>query len=78
MTKKREIRVEQDVETIRIYIDNLPQCILKRSEFAGLCSYKQNGVYYIELWKPKGQRELLIYETRELWTEILKQLDNTL
>lgn len=75
---ERKIEVSQDSDTIRIRIDDLPHCIIDRKEFAGFCSYKQNGVYYIEIWKAKGKRELLIHETREIWEEILKQLDNVL
>lgn len=75
--KQRKVEVAQDAEAIRIYIDGLPHCILLKTDFAGFCSYKQGGIYYIEVWKKKN-KELLIHETRELWEEVLKQLDNVL
>jgi len=75
--KQRKISVVQDSSTIRINIDELPHCIIKKSEFCGFCSYKEDGMYYIEIWL-KRKRELLIHETREIWEEILKLLDEAL
>ncbi len=74
---ERKVSVTQDAEMLRIYIDDLPHCIVKKKEFSGFVSYKDGGVYYIEIWL-KRKRELLIHETRELWEEILKALDEEL
>lgn len=77
-TKARKVKVTNDAENLKIYIDDLLHTSIVKSEFAGFCSYKQNNVYYIEIWKPKGKRELLVHETRELWVDILKKLDEAL
>lgn len=74
---ERKVEVRQDAEMLRIYIDDLPHCIVKKKEFVGFVSYKDGGVYYVEVWL-KRRRELLIHETRELWVEILKHLDEAL
>lgn len=74
---ERKVSVIQDSEMLRIYIDDLPHCIVKKKEFQGFCSYKDGGVYYIEVWM-KRKRELLIHETREIWEKILKALNEAL
>ncbi len=74
---ERKVSVAQDSEMLRIYIGDLPHCIVKKKEFVGFVSYKDGGVYYVEVWL-KSRRELLIHETIELWEKILKALDEAL
>ena len=74
---ERKVSVSQDAEMLRIYIDELLHCIVKKKEFQGFCSYRDGGCYYVEVWL-KGKRELLIHETRELCEKILKALDEAL
>ncbi len=76
MVKKQSITFSQDFSTFRIYIDNLPHMLISKKHFQGFTSYKQNGVYFIELYLKTTV--LVGYETKENWIKILQLLDENL
>jgi hypothetical protein len=75
--KKPLITIEQDFESIRIYINGLIHLYLLKKTFVGFTSYLQNGCYIIEFCT-SGKRILLIHEKREMWEAILKLLNDIL
>lgn len=75
--KKRNVSFVQDFTTIRIYIDGFVHCLIQKKAFVGFSSYKQDGIYYIEIWL-KTKTVLLAHETRDLWLSILKLLDENI
>jgi hypothetical protein len=77
MTTKRKITFSQDFTTFRIYIDGFIHCLIQKKSFVGFSSYKQDGIYYVEVWL-KTKTVLLAHETKEFWLEILKLLDENL
>lgn len=77
-TGERKVEVIQDTAMLRIYIDDLPHVIINKEEFVGFQSYKEHGVYYIEIFKKKGKAEVLTHEIKEVWEKILNALDEAL
>lgn len=77
METKKKIEFSQDFTTFRLYINKSLHCLIMKKAFVGLSSYKQDGIYYVEIWL-KTKTVLLAHETRENWIEILKILDQNL
>lgn len=75
MTKnKSRVSLKQDSSTIQILIDDIPCAVILKKVVFGFYGYKQNGVYYVEVWKKKEGKELMIFEERGIWVEVLKLL----
>lgn len=72
MAAQKKVEFEQDFSTYRILIEGLPQLVIMKQSFHGFTAYKQGGVYYIEIWM--NEKNLVVYESRELWVKVLKLL----
>ncbi len=62
---------------IKIYINDTPYLSIRRSEYNGFQSWKNDGKYSIEFYL-EGQTILTEYDKVELWLEMLEVLDEEL
>lgn len=76
MSKKPKIEFNQDFESIRILIGGVPHIYIIKKFFHGFSSYKQHGIYYIEIYLKKTI--LIAHEDRDNWIQILKLLNENL
>lgn len=71
---KTRVFFKQDSSTLQILIDEVPCAVILKKVVFGFYGYKQNGVYYVEVWKKTEGKELMIFEERTIWVEVLKLL----
>lgn len=76
MSSKRKIEFKQDFESIRIYIDGIIHIYIIKKFFQGFSCYKQQGLYYIEIYLKKTI--LIAHEDKNNWTDILKCLNDNI
>jgi len=76
MPRKQKIEFRQDFESIRILIDGIVHLYIIKKYFQGFSSYKQLGIYYIEIYINKTI--LIAHEDKNNWIAILKLLNENL
>lgn len=72
--KQSRVSLKQDSSTIQILIDDIPCAVIVSEIVFGFYGYRQKGAYYIEVWKKTEGKELMIFEERTIWIEVLKLL----
>jgi hypothetical protein len=60
---------------IKIYIDELLHLSAPKEDIVGFQSYLQGHIYCIKYYLRNNSEILCEYEKRELWEEILKEID---
>ena len=76
---KNKVTAKKDFRSFRVYIDGLLHMCVPTQEFAGLKTWvdgDDNCTYFIEFNLKSGGLLTTEYESKELWVEILKQLDD--
>jgi len=70
------VSAKSDSEDIRIYIDDVLHLRFPRDKNIKIQSWIEGHTktFAIEIWTA-GHAEVVVYDNKELWTEILKLID---
>ena len=72
-----EIKVQVVYNRLKVHIQNVLHLHIDTTGGLHIHSWVDNNLYVIEYTSPTG-RVKVEYESREVWEEVLKQIDNKL